>query len=204
MKPSIPERRRCKTLPIRSLKGKRLKLEMLLTPEETEDRPQTRADCLRGGMNEERPCPYVGCRHHLYLDINPETGSIKFNFPELEVWEMEETCSLDCAGQGGITLERVGSIMNITRERTRQLENSLGRKFHSGGLDPAQESMMNGLAKDFLGDEDAERILKEKDKKTNSNHAPQITGRSFKTEDLTRFSEDLLNEDNNFSPFFKG
>ena len=61
-----------------------------------------------------RPCPFVSCSHHLYLDVNPETGAIKLNFPHLEVWEMAETCSLDVADRGGITLEEVGAILNLT------------------------------------------------------------------------------------------
>ena len=60
--------------------------------------------------------------HHLYLDVNPESGAIKLNFPHLEVWEMAETCSLDVADRGGITLEEVGAILNLTRERIRQVE----------------------------------------------------------------------------------
>lgn len=80
--------------------------------------PTMRSQCV----NMPRPCFYVSCRHHLYLDVNEETGSIKFNFPDKEVWELEETCALDVADRGGITLEEVGSIMNLTRERIRQLE----------------------------------------------------------------------------------
>jgi len=64
----------------------------------------------------------VSCKHHLYLDVNPETGSIKLNFPDLEVWEMKETCSLDVADRTGATLEEVGEILNLTRERIRQVE----------------------------------------------------------------------------------
>jgi hypothetical protein len=81
-------------------------------------RPTTREEC-RG---EARPCPWVACKHHLYLDINPETGSIKINFPDLEPWELQHTCALDVAERGGITLEEVGEIMNLTRERIRQVE----------------------------------------------------------------------------------
>jgi hypothetical protein len=82
------------------------------------DRPGSRADCQGAA----RPCPFVSCSHHLYLDVNPATGSIKLNFPHLEVWEMAETCSLDVADRGGITLEEVGAILNLTRERIRQVE----------------------------------------------------------------------------------
>jgi hypothetical protein len=82
-----------------------------------------------------RPCPFVSCSHHLYLDVNPQTGAIKLNFPHLEVWEMAETCSLDVADRGGITLEEVGAILNLTRERIRQVEvRGLSKiKDHTGG-----------------------------------------------------------------------
>ena len=82
------------------------------------ERPITRGDCA----SMPRPCPFVSCSHHLYLDVNPETGSIKLNFPHLEVWEMPETCSLDVADKGGVTLEEVGRLSNLTRERIRQYE----------------------------------------------------------------------------------
>lgn len=76
----------------------------------------------RHTLREHGWCPHVGCRYHLYLDVNPATGSIKLNFPDLEVWEMEETCALDVADRGGVTLRGVGAIMNLTRERIRQVE----------------------------------------------------------------------------------
>jgi hypothetical protein len=82
------------------------------------DRPRTRADCINGP----RPCLFVSCRYHLFLDVNPETGSVKLNFPDKEVWDLEETCALDVAERGGVTLEEVGQIMNLTRERIRQVE----------------------------------------------------------------------------------
>jgi hypothetical protein len=38
------------------------------------------------------------------------------------VWEMGDSCALDVADRGGTTLEDVGAIMNLTRERIRQVE----------------------------------------------------------------------------------
>jgi hypothetical protein len=110
-------RMRSKTIAPKRLTKEELRASELLVLPDVE-RPLTRAEC-RG---HDRPCPFVSCKHHLYLDVNPETGSIKLNFPDLEVWEMKETCSLDVADKGGITLEEVGEILNLTRERIRQVE----------------------------------------------------------------------------------
>src|SRR5438105_2157325 len=79
---------------------------------------EARVECVDGP----RPCPYVSCQHHLYLDVSARTGAIKLNFPDLEVWDMNESCALDVADRGGTTLEDVGAIMNLTRERIRQVE----------------------------------------------------------------------------------
>lgn len=81
-------------------------------------RPRYRSECVNGP----RPCIFVSCKYHLYLDVNPRTGSVKLNFPDKELWELPQTCALDVADQGGITLEEVGEIMNLTRERVRQVE----------------------------------------------------------------------------------
>lgn len=116
--PSRDGRYRSKTIaPKRLTRDEKRLAQELVYPEDAE-RPQTRAECLQM----ERPCPYVSCEHHLYLDVNPDSGAIKLNFPHLEVWEMPETCSLDVADRGGITLEEVGAILNLTRERIRQVE----------------------------------------------------------------------------------
>jgi hypothetical protein len=111
-------RARSKTIAPKRLTKEELRFRELLPLFEDPDRPVNRGAC----KEDVRPCPYVSCKHHLYLDVNPETGSIKLNFPDLEVWEMAETCSLDVADKGGITLEEVGEILNLTRERIRQVE----------------------------------------------------------------------------------
>jgi hypothetical protein len=103
--------------PKRLTRDERRLSELLVYPDDV-DRPKMREHCSQMA----RPCPFVSCSHHLYLDVNPETGAIKLNFPHLEVWEMAETCSLDVADRGGITLEEVGAILNLTRERIRQVE----------------------------------------------------------------------------------
>jgi hypothetical protein len=82
-------------------------------------RPVVRADCVGG----HRPCPFVGCRWHLYLEVIPKTGSIRLNFPAgTKVEDLDSSCALDVADLGGSTLEAVGSALHLTRERVRQIE----------------------------------------------------------------------------------
>lgn len=88
-------------------------------------RPKLRSEC-RGGV---RPCPYVGCHYHLYLDVDPESGAIKFNFPDIPPDELErlpETCALDVAERGALTLDEISLLMNFqARERSRQIVESV-------------------------------------------------------------------------------
>lgn len=111
-------RARARTISIRRLSKAELNRGKELYPETDYWKPKTRAECV----DMERPCPFVSCKYHLYLDVHPVRGSIKVNFTDIEVWEMTETCALDIADRGGITLEEVGEIMNLTRERVRQVE----------------------------------------------------------------------------------
>ncbi len=111
-------RARARTISIRRLSKTELNLGRMMYPEEQYWRPENRGECA----DMERPCPFVSCKYHLYIDVHPVRGSIKINFPDIEVWEMTDTCALDIADRGGITLEEVGEIMNLTRERVRQVE----------------------------------------------------------------------------------
>ena len=111
-------RARARTISIRRLSKAELNRGRELYPETDYWKPKSRTEC----KDMDRPCPFVSCKYHLYIDVHPVRGSIKLNFPDIEIWEMTETCALDVADRGGITLEEVGEIMNLTRERVRQVE----------------------------------------------------------------------------------
>ena len=79
-------------------------------------RPVTRGDCARGP----RPCPFISCRAHMFVDSVSADGHLRSQFGSID--EMKSTCSLDLADEGTRTLEEVGAILGVTRERVRQIE----------------------------------------------------------------------------------
>lgn len=119
-------RRKAKTISEKQLSRHDIILGAEILKEIENLRPRTRGECKYGI----RPCPFVSCKYHLYLDINPVTKTIKLNFPDLEVWELPFTCALDLAEAGGLTLEKIGEILNLTRERIRQMESTIVAKLH--------------------------------------------------------------------------
>ena len=75
--------------------------------------PKTRKECKDGI----RPCPFVSCRYHLSLDVFNKRIKVYND----DITTMEYTCALDLAEEGGMNLESIGSLMNVTRERIRQI-----------------------------------------------------------------------------------
>lgn len=133
-------RARARTISIRRLSKTELNLGRMMYPETDYWKPNARSECV----DMERPCPFVSCKYHLYIDVHPVRGSIKINFPDLEVWEMQDTCALDIADRGGITLEEVGEIMNLTRERVRQVETQgLAKLQKLGSIDRLRDYVEN-------------------------------------------------------------
>lgn len=114
---------RARTVSVKRLPKAELELGRRLYPAEEHadvQRPRSRAECA--GVP--RPCPFVSCANHLFLDVSARTGAIKLNFPDLDPDELpaDASCQLDVAERGEQTLENVGRAMNMTRERVRQIE----------------------------------------------------------------------------------
>lgn len=80
-------------------------------------KPKHRSECLDGP----RPCPWVSCRYHLYLDIRAD-GVLRINFPDRDPHEMIFSCALDMANDGPRTLDQVAGLLGMSRERVRQIE----------------------------------------------------------------------------------
>ncbi len=82
------------------------------------ERPKTRGEC-RDGI---RPCPFVSCRYHLFLDVTENGKGLKLNFPHLDVTEMRESCALDVSERGGLNWQGVAEMLNVSHERVRQIQ----------------------------------------------------------------------------------
>lgn len=99
-----------------------------------------------GGVcpEQRRPCPWVGCRLHLLLNVGRD-GKLSLNRPKKTpgrrravkatpdaqwffdlwmehavdaLWEMEYTCALDAAKEGGMTFERIAELFGWNKQNT--------------------------------------------------------------------------------------
>lgn len=90
-----------------------------------ESRPKVRSDCLPGGCNEERPCPWVGCRHHLLVARAGKRLALSRGGDPVESLErMHRTCALDVVAvfPDGLTVVQVAAILGEIPEKTTKTE----------------------------------------------------------------------------------
>lgn len=83
-------------------------------------RPRTRGECLRAP----RPCFHVHCRYHLFTEAVAQGRRV-------DLASVPETCALDVASRGGATLDEIGAVLRISKERARQVELMALRKLHA-------------------------------------------------------------------------
>lgn len=95
-------------------------------PAETE-RPTVRGDCLPGGKNAQRPCPFASCKHHLYIEI-VKGGGLQLNFPDIELWDLKQTCSLDLADGGETPQEMIAEVLNVSKQRVSHVVDDTTRR----------------------------------------------------------------------------
>lgn len=114
---------------------KKVRLRLTVLPQVWHDRPATRGECEPWSTDERleyertgesgrcfgfRPCPFVGCSHHLATMVHAQTGELRIH-PALnedapEVAALEATCSLDVADDGETSVMRIGRLIGTTEE----------------------------------------------------------------------------------------
>jgi len=107
-----------------------------------ESRPKTRSECCPGGSKYMRPCPWALCKFNMFGTLMTDGFQLKKGPPGYNDMAMpgpvtspldlprEMSCLLDMveAHPAGYTLDQVGEILGLTRERIRQIQESSLRK----------------------------------------------------------------------------
>lgn len=138
------------TINIKRLSRRQLARDAMLLPDDGTRMPNTYGECERMGLGSaQMPCPFVSCQYHLYLDVNEQTGSIKLNFPDLDPDELAHTCAVRVSGMPN-TLDSIAEMMNLTRERVRQIQSRALRALK-------EDKVINEMAGGELGSNDGPR-----------------------------------------------
>lgn len=79
--------------------------------------PRTRRECPNG------PCPHVGCRYHLWTERRLDRRGAVVDLRETPLFgDRRHTCVLNEIARGPLTLEAIGGLFDLSRERVRQIE----------------------------------------------------------------------------------
>lgn len=95
--------------------------------------PATRADCP---STTDAPCPYVSCRHHLWLvEQRDRAGNPEFGAQGAATFRAStnETCALDVAELGPASFEEIAAMLGVDRTRVRQIEEKAREKLRAAG-----------------------------------------------------------------------
>lgn len=112
------------------------------------ERPKHRSDCLPGGINEQRPCPWVSCKWHTAIEVN-EVGSLRVSFPGMAMDEIPTTCALDVAGSEDHPMQTQGECM--TTDAVGDLLNHVARNILR-----IEHNALDDLAYELAGDDPEE------------------------------------------------
>ena len=81
------------------------------------DTPRIRRECPTG------PCPHVACRFHLWTERRFDQDGAVVALRETPAFgDADHTCTLHETARGPKTLEEIGAILDVSRERVRQIE----------------------------------------------------------------------------------
>lgn len=117
-------------------------------------RPRARVDCLPTGFNAQRPCPHVSCKWHVWPELSHGGSAARRRVLPTDVApsDLQYSCFLDLAERGalpgygsgsGMTLEQAGAVLDLTRERVRQIEAEALAKLRSNGLAIGAKELMD-------------------------------------------------------------
>ncbi len=90
-----------------------------------DDMPRRRSECL----DRKRPCPWVRCRHHFIWLVWNKLRDRSNNEIADYITKLKYSCVLDIIDKHReMTLEQIAQLLNLSRERVRQIEEKAIRK----------------------------------------------------------------------------
>lgn len=123
-------------------------------PEEDVDdviiqRPTCRSECPV-----QRPCPFVGCKYNLFLDITND-GNLKLNFGDIHPYEMTSSCALDVVEDypEGLKFSEIARYVGLSREKVRQIEKEALKKIKDSVGEKELRSWLADLYKSRNGND---------------------------------------------------
>ena len=106
-------------------------------------KPVTRQEC----KSSHRPCPWISCQFHMFWCVNQIDRILQY-LPDHTIADialsLSQTCVLDVTDTGEKTLEEIGDILQVSRERIRQIEEGAINKISA-------HKLKYGIIEDFIG-----------------------------------------------------
>jgi hypothetical protein len=83
-----------------------------------------------------------------------DDGRIRYTFPDMEPDEMEHSCALDVADEGGVPLSTVADLVNMTRERVKEIEEAAFHNELRDALSEYNDGSLHGVTRKPFDDEE--------------------------------------------------
>ena len=122
-------------------------------------RPHTRGDCLPGGCNEERPCPWVTCKWHLWPPVAAKSnGEVRLavvpDIDSLPLVRLNNSCALDVADRAATrevpySSAELAEILGCTPQNVR---NAAARAMHKLRMHFSDGTVCHHPATDVMED----------------------------------------------------
>ena len=129
--------------------------------EQRATRPTKRWECKSGP----RPCPWIGCEYHLFVDVDVDNGSLwghpAIGFPRampdwipvhstkthdterrlLKLFDDDrDSCALDVAERGEHTNRETGEAMGLSIRQVKEIATPARQAMFEGGREPVKKS----------------------------------------------------------------
>lgn len=127
-------------------------------------KPTYRNSCL----SFPRPCCFITCSFHMLWAFHSHELKNLFTHSDDDIvnhlFSLKATCVLDIADKGGVTLEEIAIVLDVSRERIRQIIDGSQSNRTIGAIDKLQQNRkfpLKSLEKQYLTKKDVYLLTEE-------------------------------------------